>query len=366
MTSEATLSNLGLPLVAALIVNFNGGARVLRAVESLYKQQTPLSEIVVVDNHSKDGSPEHIAERFPQVRVVRLGRNIGLSAARNVGLYMLSAPLVLMLDHDVYVTEDCLAKMLEAWHREERPAVVCPRIRLIPERDIVQTDGAAMHFTGTLILRNAYASIADTPPRPTFVDAVIGAAMLLDREQVLDAGGFDELFFFYFEDLEFSMRLRTLGERIWCESTAEVFHERSAGTPGLSFRGSGAYPSRRAYLTMRNRLLTILIHYRLRTLLVLFPALLAYELATLAVVLRRGWFTPWARAWGWLLSNFPAITRRRRTMRRRRVLADRAILVGGPPPLAPGFIGSSWEQAVFASFSAVLNAYWALARRCIG
>lgn len=366
MNSPVTPPNLGLPAVAALIVNFNGGVRVLRAVESLYQQQISLSEIVVVDNHSQDNSPEHIAERFPQVRIVRLGRNIGLSAARNVGLRTLGTPLVLMLDHDIYVAEDGVARMLEAWHREKRPAVICPRIRLIPERNIVQTDGAAMHFTGTLILRNAYAALADTPPRPSFIDAVIGAAMLLDRERVLDAGGFDELFFFYFEDLEFSMRLRALGERIWCEATAEVFHERSAGTPGLSFRGSGAYPSRRAYLTMRNRLLTILIHYRVRTLLVLFPALLAYEVATLAVALRRGWFSSWARAWGWLLSNLPAITQRRRTMRRRRVLADRAILVGGRPPLTPGFIGSSWEQAAFASFSGVLNAYWMLARRCIG
>ena len=138
------------------------------------------------------------------------------------------------------------------------------------------------------------------------------------------------------------MRLR--GERFWCESAAEVFHERADGTPGLSFRGQVSYPKRRAYLTMRNRLLTVFIHYRWRTLLVLLPVLLLYELASFVESARMGWIRQWGQAWSWQFRNLGILAARRRAARASRVLADRDVLTGGMPPLAPGLVNSRLER----------------------
>ena len=80
-----------------------------------------------------------------------------------------------------------------AAYLKHQPAVVCPRIRLFPERHIVQTDGASLHFLGTLSLRNAYRDVAVMPQVSGFVDGAIGACLLLDRAKVIAAGGFDEL-----------------------------------------------------------------------------------------------------------------------------------------------------------------------------
>lgn len=351
--------------VTALIVNHNGGDRVLRVLKALAEQAYPLEATIVVDNESTDGSPDTIRAEYPHVTVLEMGSNAGLSAARNAGLAVAASPLALMLDHDIYVENDCIEAMVKA-QRSSGAAVVCPRIRLIPERDIVQADGAALHFVGTMVLRNDYKALVDTPARAGPTDGCIGACMLVDREKVIDAGAFDPLIFFYMEDHEFSLRMRSLGHRFWCEANAEVFHERAAGTPGLSYRGRGSYPVRRAYFTMRHRLLTILVHYRLRTLLVLSPALFLYEIASLVAAARKGWTWQWFRAWGWQWKNRSAIAERRGRAQRRRRLADRELLVGGPPPLAPGFLTSKIQAKIVAVLSAILNGYWRLTHRWIG
>ena len=351
--------------VGAVVVNYNGGRRVLRVVQALVESGSALSDIVVVDNSSDDGSVGQIGELFPTVRLVALETNVGLSVARNIGLGMLRTPLALLLDHDVYVGAGSIERMVAAY-LEHQPAVVCPRIRLVPEHHIVQTDGASLHFLGTLSLRNAYRDVAVTPQASGFVDGAIGACLLLDRARVIAAGGFDEAFFFYFEDLEFALRLRLRGERFWCESAAEVFHERAEGTPGLSFRGQVTYPKRRAYLTMRNRLLTVFIHYRWRTLLVLLPVLLTYELASFVQSARMGWIRQWGQAWSWQLRNRGLLAARRRAARASRVLADRDVLTGGMPPLAPGLVNSRLERVLLTAFSVTANGYWRMARRWIG
>lgn len=351
--------------VGAVIVNYNGANRVLRAVEALLAQSTPLESIVVVDNQSTDGSRDEIRRRFESVRVVALPSNVGLSAARNVGLRELECDYVLLADHDIYLDPAGVERLLEGFEGPE-VAVVCPRIRLLPQSDVIQMEGAAPHFLGTLTLRHGYQPVQRVPVIPGYVDGVTGGCLLVDRRRILAAGGFDPLFFFYFEDLELSLRLRALGERMWCQPSAEAFHEPASGTPGLSFRGLGAYPARRGYYTVRNRLLAISIHYRLRTIILLLPVLVLYEGASVALALRRGFLPEWIRAWRWLLGHRSTIAERRRHIQSRRVVNDRDILSGGPPPLAPGVTTSVLQRWLVAAFSSAVNGYWALVRRWIG
>ena len=354
------------PPISAVVVSCDGGERTLRTLRALRDQPTPLAEIILVDNASTDGTPARVREAFPQVDVLALPENLGLPAARNAGLRRAATDLVLLLDHDVYVGRECIARL--AGHLTTgpgSPTVVCPRIRLVPERDTVQADGAEAHFLGTMTLRHGFQPLAALPVAPAEVGGCVGACMLVRREAVLEAGGFDELFFFYLEDHEFSLRLRGLGHRIVCDPTAEVFHERASGTPGLSFRGTGEYPPRRTYLTLRHRLVTVLVHYRARTLLVLAPALALAELLGAAAAVGRGHGWQWIRAWGWILGHSGEMRRRRRRVQRARLVGDRDLLSGGPLPLAPGALrpGPAATGAQWAS--SLLDGYWRLVRRWV-
>lgn len=348
--------------LSAVVINYNGGEKVIRVIEALRAKAAWISEIVVADNGSTDTSVVSIKSRFPEVDVLELGANLGLPNARNAGLARVQSRYVLLLDADIYVTDGCVEAMLDAAKRHQA-AVVCPRIVLLPGGGTVQCDGAAPHVVGTLALLNADVDRAAPPVPAGPVGGLIGAAMLIDRAAVLDAGGFNELYFFYFEDLEFSLRMRLLGHEVVRVPMAVVEHERGAGTVGLSFRGNGAYPARRAYLGMRNRLLTIALCYSGRSLVLLAPVLLVYEIGTVAFAARHGFFRQWWAGWVWLAGNRAEIGRQRRALQNRRVRRDGDLLRDGPLPLAKGVAESDlWRRAV-GLFGSGVTAYWRLVAR---
>ena len=151
------------------------------------------------------------------------------------------------------------------------------------------------------------------------------------------------------------------------EPAAIAGNDRGAGTPDLSYRDQGAYPRRRAFLAMRNRLQVIFLHYRLRTILVLAPALALYELAIVIFAVRPGWLGAWSAAWRWQLSHARDLARRRRVIQCRRRLDDRQLLVGGRRiPLARGMMQNKREQRAVGVLSMVLDGYWHIARRLVG
>jgi GT2 family glycosyltransferase len=346
------------------VVAHDPDERLVRTLEALACQTQPPAETIVVHSGSCE-SADRVLASFPHVRVHRLPSNRGPSVARNTGLRQAATELVLLLDHDIYLAPDCLEQLALARGRWDATAA-CPRIRLHPARDIVQADGAEPHFIGALTLRHGFRRADQLAPAdPAPVGGALSACLLVARDRVLAAGGFDELIFFYFEDLEFSLRLRALGHEFVAAPDAEAFHDRRAGTPGLGYRGTGRYPPQRFELTLRHRLLVLLVHYRLRTLVVLAPALAAYEAAGFLLALRRGLIAEWLRAWGWPLRHRSAIRERRRRMQRARVQRDRDLLSGGPLPLAPGVVeGPAAGAARF--LSALLDGYWRVARRWMG
>jgi len=261
----------------------------------------------------------------------------------------------------VYLTKGALTSMVTA-HFETGAAVICPRIILYPEIDIIHCDGAAIHFTGTLSLCHAYDPQVDHMPQRGFVNSFIGACLLVDRKRLGGLLHFDEDYFFYFEDMELSFRLSALGHKILCDENAIVHHERGEGTENLSFRGTGSYPKRRAYFTLRNRWLTILLHYQIRSLLLLAPALTVYELAVLAESTRRGWLVEYIRAIFSLLGETPSILKRRKLWQSQRIITDREILTGGDLPLSRGFVNKSLSRSVQV-FNHLLNWYWERIKR---
>lgn len=352
--------------VAAVVVNYDGGAeRLNKTIDALLAQPFPLTAICLVDGGSSDGSQTQAVQRYPQIRFIQLADNPGPCATRNAGVNAVDADLVLLLDSDVYVDPHTIQRMVNAMVEEEAD-VVCPRIRLVPERDQVQAQGGDVHYVGAIALRYGWQAVDQTPTQREQVQTAISACLLVKKACYQDVGGFDELLFFYYEDLEFGLRTRLMGYDMVCEPTAEVFHERSAGTPGLSFRGKEKkYPQRRGYLQTRNRLIILVTHYRLWTMLVLLPALLLYELLGLAMAAIKGYLPRWFSAWGWVLINLPMLWRRRRKVQAKRRRSDRDLLSGGPLPLAPGMRGSGVQAAVIGVIDTLIDLYWKLARHLL-
>ncbi len=350
-----------MPSVSAVVVSHQGGERVLGCLDALRRQTVPLVEILLVDSGSTDGTPERVRATFPEVRTIALPRNEGPCVARNRGARAARGELVLWIDHDLYLEPDALERMLAA--KARLPAeIVVPRIRLHPERAMVQCDGGAPHVVGTLVLRHGFTPLAaiDTHT-PAYLDAAPSGCLLVERRVIEVAGGFDESFFFYLEDLELSLRWRLFGFRILCEPAAIAFHDRGPGS-ALAFRGNGPYPRERAYLLMRNRLRILATHYAAGTILALAPALLAYEAASLLLSIQRGWGPAWLRAWRWLWANRRAVLARRRWIQAHRRVPDHELLVDGPLPIAPGLLRTPLQRRSVDLLALAVRGNWRVCR----
>jgi GT2 family glycosyltransferase len=360
MTS-AEMSTSTRQRITAAVISHERADRALRCLAALSAQTVAPDEILVVDSGSRDGTPERLRAARPDVRVIALPANDGPGAARNRALAEATGELVLMIDDDIYPDPDCLEQLLRA--KEAQPAeILVPRILLEPERHIVQCEGGAPHVMGTLVLTNGFTPLSEIhSDAARYQNATPSGVLLVERDPVRAAGGFDESYFFYLEDLEMSLRARILGLRILSVPRAVVRHDRGTGT-ALAFRGEGPYPRERAYLLMRNRLRTIATHFAGRTLLGLAPALLLYEFATLLFALARGWGGAWLDAWRWMFLHRHEIVRKRRSIQERRRVPDRELLVGGPLPAAPGLLGSRAHKALFDLLGAFLSGWWGLVR----
>lgn len=351
--------------VSVVVVNHNGGEKLTRTIDALAKQQEAFAQVLVVDSASTDQSHQAVGELYPEVKVIAIEENVGPCVTRNTGVEYCTADTVLLLDSDVYVQADTIATLLEA-RRETGAAVLCPRIILLPEGDQIQCEGATNHYLGTSGMRHGWMPVDQVPPKRAHVDGAISAALLVDRAFYMKAGGFDPVLYFYYEDLEFSLRVKMLGGDIVCEPNAVVLHDRGTGTAGLSFRGKGSYPRRRMYLQLRNRLMLVLIYFRLRTLIVLAPALLLYELVSLGAACAKHTGGAWFSAWGGLFKLRKEVAIRRKRIQDERLVNDRAVYTGGPIPLAPGFVSGGAMAVVIGVLNAVFGVYWAIAKRLIG
>ncbi|MFQ5504128.1 MAG: glycosyltransferase family 2 protein, partial [Planctomycetota bacterium] len=204
--------------------------------------------------------------------------------------------------------------------------LVAPRTVYYRERNRIHYDGGFMNYLGLVSLRNLGVELGQADQGIQEVDASMAVTLLIDREKIGADDLYDEGYFFYFEDIDWSYRLRLEGHALLVHGGALVFHKE--GTDELSFRKDRSYPSKRAYWFTRNRWRLALKCLRLRSLLLGAPAALAYEAAFVAFLTARGHLWSYLKGSASVLSTLGEILRLRKAVQSRRTLADRQLLGG--------------------------------------
>lgn len=229
-------------VLSIIIVSFNARADLERCLESL--RAAPPSadhEIIVVDNGSTDGSVE-AARRFPGVRVIEAGANLGFARANNIGIRASSGVNLLLLNSDTVVPAGSLDRLLDELARDPSAAVVGPRL--------VDADGRAELSFGRMIgplneLRQKRlarsAVVEQLTRRRQYPDWVSGACLLVRRTDAEAAGGLDERFFMYTEDVDFCATIRALGRKILFTPNVEVVHLRGRSAASAPAATHGHY-----------------------------------------------------------------------------------------------------------------------------
>ncbi len=233
--------------VAAVVVNYESGPALARCVTDL--RAAGPAELVVVDNGSSDGSLAAAVAAVPDLAVVVPGRNLGYGAAVNRGVAATTAPLVLVCNPDLEVPSGAVGRLVAALESDPERALVGPLIRT-PEggrypsaRHFPSMVDAAGHallglFAPDNRFTRAYqrSELDDATDGVRTADWVSGACFLVRRADFESAGGFDESYFMYAEDVDLCWRLGRMGRRVAYVPTAEVTHLQGLSTDRHPYR----------------------------------------------------------------------------------------------------------------------------------
>jgi N-acetylglucosaminyl-diphospho-decaprenol L-rhamnosyltransferase len=226
-----------------VIVSYRSRELLRSCLESLraHPPSRPM-RVTVVDNASSDGTAEMIAAEFPEVELIASPVNLGFATATNLGARRGRAPYLLALNPDTAVTEGALDMVLATLQAHPEVAVAGPRL-LRPDgsldhaakRSFPTPLSALGHFTGAGRLPGAPGGLAayrapDVESGP--VEAVNGAFMLMRRSAFEEAGGFDQGYWMYMEDLDLCYTLAQRGWLTWYEPRAAVRHVKGGTTGG--------------------------------------------------------------------------------------------------------------------------------------
>jgi GT2 family glycosyltransferase len=212
-----------------------------------------------------------------------------------------------------------------------------------------------------MIPRHADRPVGATSLEPAATDSLVTACFLIDRRRWSGGPLFDETFGFNLEDHDFGVRARLRGHELRVEPRALVRH--GDGTAGLSHRPGGSPSADRIFYLVRNRWLVIGKSFSGRTLLLLAPAFVLFELAQLAMLTLGGMGRPWWRALVSLAGRWPSLRDDRREVQRTRRLADGALIRGGPLPFTGWVRAGSFRRLAVGILTSGTDANWRLVRR---
>ncbi|PIE35248.1 glycosyl transferase family 2 [candidate division KSB3 bacterium] len=223
--------------LSIIIVNWNTRQLLHECLISIYRQTTGLSyEVIVVDNHSSDGSPDMVGQDFPQVHLIRNTENTGFSHANNQALRYASGRYLLLLNSDTAITENSFQPMAD--FMDAHPSVGIAGTRLLNPDGSHQYSYDAFprkpltmmweKFIQILSLHGDGELNQSTPQKKVyenfFVDYVIGAVLLIRRETFEQIGMLDEKFFMYAEDIDWCYRAAQAGWQTAYLGTLSVYH----------------------------------------------------------------------------------------------------------------------------------------------
>jgi len=211
-----------------VIVNWNSREDVLAALRSLGQQTDPEVDTVVVDNGSRDGSADAIAQEFPAVRVIETGANLGFAEGCNRGIDATRSDWVFLLNNDATAEERCIAELRRAAAAAPPDVGMLQALIVFTARPShVNSSGVVVHETGQVVDRHfaqpvETALVAEAPFCPTGGAALYRRGML--EHARLPTGYLSRDFFMYYEDVDLGWRCRLAGYGVGYVPTARVHH----------------------------------------------------------------------------------------------------------------------------------------------
>ena len=238
------------PLVVIVVLNWNGRDDTVACLESLRGLRYRDARVLIVDNGSTDDSVAALNDRFPDLRCLQTGSNLGFAEGNNIGIRFAlaeGADYVLLLNNDATVEPDALDRLVEAAESRPDVGIVGPKIYYAGEPRRVWFAGGMISPLGRLGHEGWNRIDEGQWDTPRETGYVTGCAFLVKRRVLEKVGLFAPEYFLLFEEADLCVRARREGFRCWVEPRAVVYHKVSASFGGFS--------PQYYYYFVRNRLL---------------------------------------------------------------------------------------------------------------
>jgi GT2 family glycosyltransferase len=336
-TSPLVDAAVSQPTVSVVIACYNSAAYLPRCLKALSAQTFTDFEIIVIDNASPEGDLGPLQDLWPDlpIRCERLATNVGFAAANNLGAQMAKAPWLALLNPDAFPEPDWLGNLLEA-ARIHPGAFFASRQIQADRPKLLDGDGDVYFISGLAQRRNF--NVPCYPPGPAHeVFSACAAAAMYPTQAFLDAGGFDEDYFAYQEDVDLGFRLRLRGLHCFLAPSAVVYH---LGGSSSSRRGALA-----TYFGHRNLVWTYVKDMPSPWFYVYLPLHVAWSVIAVIYFVLRGQGRAIVRAKVDALRAIPAVLEKRRLVQAdRRVEPGEVLRFMNRSPIGPleGILDRTW------------------------
>jgi len=242
--------------VSIILVNYNGADVLINCLNSLEKFiPKDNCEIILVDNNSQDNSVCMIADKFPNIKLIKLPENVGFGAGNNAGAKVAKGEFLFLLNTDIILKSNILSHLIELMSANLDVGVIgtkllfpdgsfqisfSPKIGIKGEIEAKKIHKNAQNKNKLNIIEHNFKDIKE-------VDIVVGAAFFIRTNLFNLLGGFDEKFFMYFEESDLCQRVRNAGYKILYTPHVSIIHIRGHSVKKISNKMAVEYRRSQIY-----------------------------------------------------------------------------------------------------------------------
>lgn len=308
-------------LINIIIPNYNGLEHLKTCYSSIKKQSFKDYKIVLVDNNSSDGSVKYTKKAFRKSVILELDRNYGFAKAVNEGInFSLAASecrYILLLNNDIELEKNFLKTGINTFKKTPDVSMIAVKMLNYFDRTIIDDCGDFIKGRGGSPSARGHGEKDEGQfDKEEFIFGACAGAAFYKKEIFENAGIFDEDFFAYYEDIDFSFRAHLLGYRCFYQPKAVCYHKRG-GTSSVATQGF------QAEMCERNLVLMRIKNYPLATYILYQPLFFAARLKRYYLFIKNNSFKIFIKAVKGYLRGFVLlpfqISKRLKIQRERKV-----------------------------------------------
>ena len=220
-------------MISIISVNYNGLKQTSEMIRSIMQNvhSCPF-EIIIVDNGSRNDEARQLKEVFPQIKAIRSEENLGFAGGNNLALAHADGDWLFFINNDTEILQDNVDKLCKALEDNPQAGIVCPKICFFSDKSIIQYAG----YTPMKGFRMKNGMIGygckddGSFDKAGFTAFPHGAAMMVRRSALEDVGPMPEMYFLYYEELDWAMMFLRKGWKIYFEPSCAIYHKDSMTT----------------------------------------------------------------------------------------------------------------------------------------